>query len=198
MGSDNSWADACLSNFAITRQPVSYQVDNMLGSVQSEVREAWKMNFVLPDNTIKQATLLKSSHFRHSLVSKIQMQLISCPTIFATRHKLEEKLYPITRYNKEQVIQTGDCQALILLGKDLLYAHPKAVDHFEASVGHDNIQNLVCLLENQLYPELLLVGQRLEIPVGMSQELRLSYPSKFGEKYSPREEGHAQPPRGPR
>ena len=31
-GSDNSWPNACLSDFASTRQPVSYQVDTMLGS----------------------------------------------------------------------------------------------------------------------------------------------------------------------
>ena len=116
-GSDNSWADASLSEFAITRQPVSYQVNTMLGSAQSEASEAWKMNFVLPDGATKQATLLKSNHFWYTPVSKIQRKLISCPVTFATRHKLEEKLHPIMKYNKEQVFQTGDCQALMLFGK---------------------------------------------------------------------------------
>ena len=168
LGSDNSWIDASLSRYALTKQTVKYKVNTMLGSGQSEAGEVWNMRFVLPDGTTKQATLLKSNHFQHTSVSKIQRQLISCPVTFVTKHNLDEKLHPIMKYNEEQVVQTENCQALMLLGKNMLFAQPRTIDYFEAQESKDNIQNFIMLLENKMVPEVLLVGQQLEIPAEVS------------------------------
>ena len=86
--------------------------------------------------------------------------------------RLEEKLNPIMEYQDEQIFQTGDCQALILLGKDMLHSHPITIDQFEALESTDNIQNFVILLENKMFPEVLLVGQCLEVPPELSYQLR--------------------------
>ena len=187
-GSDNSWIDATLIDFASVRQPAHYQIDTMLGSQESINGEAWKVTLSLPNGEQKNVTMLKSEHFRNSHVAHIQRQLISCPVDFAEKHGLPERLSPILQFKKEQVYQTGDCQALVLIGRDLQFHHPIIVDTFRApqTVG-DNIQNFVMLLENQLYPEVLLIGQRLEVPVKLSQDIRKIIPSSFGEKFSGKE-----------
>ena len=50
-GSDNSWADENLEDYACSRQAVKYRMDTMLGSSGNQEGETWHMIFELPDGT---------------------------------------------------------------------------------------------------------------------------------------------------
>ena len=82
-GSDNSWCDASLSDYACMRQAVKYKVDTMLGSSENQDGETWHMAFELPDGTTRKAALLKANNYKSSPTAKVQQQLISCPQEFA-------------------------------------------------------------------------------------------------------------------
>ena len=123
----------------------------MLGSSTAQRGEAWKMIFELPNGTNKTATILKSKHFKNQQASKIQRQLISVPLSFVDQHNLKDNLNPLDNYAEEEIFETGGVQALILIGKDLLNLHPTVIDQFQAQESHDNIQNFIILLCNQMY-----------------------------------------------
>ena len=118
------------------------------------------------------------------------------------KHNLEENLNPIGKYAGEEIFESGGCETLMLLGKDLLHLHPTMVDKYEAEGSHDNISNWVMLLQNMMYPEMILVGQRLEVPTHISLKAREENFNSCGERLSPSErrilEGRPPRPTDPR
>ena len=102
---------------------------------------------------------MKASNYKTGPTAIVQWQLISCPEEFVKKHNLDENLSPLGKYAEEELFESGGCETLMLLGKDLLHLHPIVVDKYEAEGSHDNISNWVMLLKNLMYPEMILVAR---------------------------------------